>query len=174
MKSLCFKTNNENMINFIIRNLTDFDDIVVSSNEFKIYKNVIIHYIGDDMQHFLFQISKIISKLIELFYERKILDKIIEINYFYFEDYEKEIILKISEKIIEIQEANLEYKNEILKGLIYEYFLDNKIMILDGFVNFRIKPYLDVLDFVVDTSVTNYVISLQWKIPEKIVKMVDF
>ena len=34
-------------------------------------------------------------------------------------------------------------------------------MILDGFINFRTKPYLEVLDYVVDTSVTNYVISLQ-------------
>ena len=47
------------------------------------------------------------------------------------------------------------------KGLIYEYYLDNKYMILEGFVMFRMKQYLEILDYVVDTSVTNYVIGLQ-------------
>ena len=162
MKSICLKTNNEEVIKFIIKNLeTNFEDIVISSNKFKIFKNVIVHYKGDNEKSFLIKISELISQIIEIFYEEKILDKIIDENYFYFEDFEKEVILKICEKIIELQEANLAYKKEILKGLVYEYFLDNKIMILDGFINFRTKPYLEVLDYVVDTSVTNYVIGLQ-------------
>jgi hypothetical protein len=100
--------------------------------------------------------------VIEIFYEEKILDKIISDNYCYFESFEKDVILKISEKIIELQESSFKYKKEILKGLIYEYFLDdNKVMVLDGFVNFRLRPYLEVLDYVVDTSVTNFVLGLQ-------------
>ncbi len=162
MKSICLKTNNEEVIKFIIKNLEkNFEDIVISSNKFKIYRNVIVHFKGDNEKGFLIKISGLISQIIEIFYEEKILDKIIDENYFYFEDFEKEVILKICEKIIELQEANLAYKKEILKGLVYEYFLDNKIMILDGFINFRTKPYLEVLDYVVDTSVTNYVIGLQ-------------
>lgn len=162
MKSICLKTNDEEAIKFLIKNLEkDFENIVISSNQFKIYKNVIIHYRGENEKNFLIKISNLVARLIEIFYEEKILDKIIDENYFYFEDFEREIILKICEKIIELQESSLEYKREILKGLVYEYFLDNKIMILDGFVNFRIKPYLEVLDYVVDTSVTNYVIGLQ-------------
>lgn len=162
MKSICLKTNNEEVIKFIIKNLEkNFEDIVISSNKFKIYKNVIIHYRGDNEKSFLIKISDLVAKIIEIFYEEKILDKIIDENYFYFEDFEKEVILKICEKIIELQEASLAYKKEILKGLVYEYFLENKIMILDGFINFRTKPYLEVLDYVVDTSVTNYVIGLQ-------------
>ena len=162
MKSICLKTNNEEEIKFIIKNLEkNFEDILISSNKFKIFKNVIVHYKGDNEKSFLIKISELISQIIEIFYEEKILDQIIDENYFYFEDFEKEVILKICEKIIELQEANLAYKKEILKGLVYEYFLDNKIMILDGFINFRTKPYLEVLDYVVDTSVTNYVIGLQ-------------
>jgi hypothetical protein len=163
MKSVCVKTNNEDIISCIIRHLEDdFEDIVISSNKFKIYKNVIIHYIGNNEKSFLIQLSDMISYIIETFYEEKILDKIITENYCYFESFEKEVILKISEKIIELQEASFKYKKEILKGLIYEYFLDdNKVMILDGFVNFRLRPYLEVLDYVVDTSVTNFVLGLQ-------------
>ena len=42
MKSICLKTNNEEAINFIIRSLEkNFDDIVISSNKFKIFNNVL-------------------------------------------------------------------------------------------------------------------------------------
>lgn len=161
MKSVCLKTNNEEAISYILRCLDEVDDIVVSSNEFKIYKNVIIHNTSENEKNFLISISNIVGEVIENFYEKQILDKIIDENYCYFEEFEKEVILRISEKIIELQEASFKYKREILKGLVYEYFLDNKVMILDGFINFRLKPYLEVLDYVVDTSVTNFVFGLQ-------------
>jgi len=161
MKSVCLKTNNEEIISYTIRKLQEFDDIVISSNEFKIYKNVIVHYIGDNEKIFLVNFSEMIGELIEVFFEQKILYRIIDDNYCYFEEFEKEVILKICEKIIELQEASFQYKKEILKGLVYEYLLDNKIMVLEGFVNFRVKPYLEVLDYVVDTSVSNFVFGLQ-------------
>ena len=163
MKSICLKTNNEEIISYVIKSLeNDFDEVVISDNQFKVYKNVIIHYIGKNEKNFLIQISTLIAKTISIFYEKKILDQIIEDNYCYFEEFEKQIILKICEKIIDIQEASFQYKEEILKGLVYEYFLEgNKAMNLDGFINFRVKPYLEVLDYVVDTSVTNFVLGLQ-------------
>lgn len=163
MKTVCVKINNDDILEYLIRELefSKLDDTVISSNEFKIYKNIIVHYCGNNERKFLFEFCEIISKSIEIFYEKNILEKIIEDNYFYFEEFEKDIILKISEKIIEIQEASFRYKTEILKGLIYEYFIDNKYMILDGFILFRLKPYIEILDYVVDTSVTNYVIGLQ-------------
>ena len=163
MKTICVKTNNEEILKCLNRTLEEssLEDIVISFNEFKNYKNVMVHYYGSNERKFLLETSQIIANVIEIFYEENMLEKIIEDNYFYFEDFEKEIILKICEKIIEIQEANFKYKNEILKGLIYEYFIDNRYMILDGFVLFRLRPYLEILDYVVDTSVTNYVIGLQ-------------
>lgn len=163
MKSICLKTNNEEIISYIIQQLeNEFDEIIISENQFKIYKNVIVHYIGQNERNFLIHFSGMLAKMIALFYEEKILDRIIDDNYCYFEEFEKQIILKICEKIIEMQEASFKYKEEILKGLVYEYFLEgNKYMVLDGFMNFRVKPYLEVLDYVVDTSVTNFVLGLQ-------------
>ena len=163
MRSICLKTNNEEIISYIIQRLeNEFDDIIISENQFKIYKNVIIHYVGQNERNFLIQFSETLADVISVFYERKLLSRMIDDNYCYFEEIEKEIILKICEKIIELQEASFKYKEEILKGLVYEYFLENnKYMILDGFMNFRVKPYLEVLDYVVDTSVTNFVLGLQ-------------
>lgn len=162
MKSICLKSNNDEIINFLIKSLENIPEIVVSSNKFKIYKNVIIHYIGENDTNFLIKISEIISLLIETFYENKILEQIIDDNYFYFEDFEKEIILNFTNRIIALQEENLKYKKEILKKLVYEYFLNNKVMVIDGFVLFRTRPYLEILDYAIETAVTNYVISLRW------------
>lgn len=163
MKSIALKTNNEEIISYIIRRLeSEIDEIIISTNKFKIYKNVIVHYVGQNERSFLIQFSEILANVISSFYEKKILSRIINENYCYFEEFEKDIILKISEKIIELQEKSFKYKEEILKGLVFEYFLEgNKYMILDGFMNFRVKPYLEVLDYVVDTSVTNFVLGLQ-------------
>ena len=71
MKSVCLKTNNEEIISYTIRKLQEFDDIVISSNEFKIYKNVIVHYIGDNEKIFLVNFSEMIGELIEVFFEQK-------------------------------------------------------------------------------------------------------
>lgn len=163
MKSVCLKTNNDEIISYVIKRLeNEFDEIVISTNKFKVYKNVIVHYTGQNERNFLINFSGVLATMIAIFYEERILDKIIDENYCYFEEIEKQIILKICEKIIELQEENFKYKEEILKGLVYEYFLEgNKYMILDGFINFRVKPYLEVLDYVVDTSVTNFVLGLQ-------------
>ena len=163
MKTICVKTNNEAILEYLNKEIKaiDINEIVISINEFKNYKNIIIHYLGEKENRFLFEISKVVAFCIEIFYEEKILLNIIEDNYFYFEDFEKDMIFRISRKIIEIQECNFKYKNEILKDLIYDYFVENKYMIIDGFVLFRIKEYLEILDYVIDTAVMNYVVSLQ-------------
>ena len=55
MKSLCIKTNNLNLLNYLLNELEyiDIEPIVISSNEFKNYKNVIIHYRGNDDKQFV-------------------------------------------------------------------------------------------------------------------------
>lgn len=163
MKTICIKTNNESILEYLSKEIKklNINKIVISVNEFKNYRNIIIHYLGEEENRFLYIISEIIAICIEIFFEEKMLKNIIEENYFYFEDFEKDIILRIGEKIIEIQECKFKYKNEILKNLIYEYFLENKYMLIDGFVLFRIREYLEILNYIIDTSVTNYVISLQ-------------
>lgn len=162
MKTICIKTNNEEILEYLNRNLKKLEEIVISVNEFKNYKNIIIHYIGKNIEDFLINTSTIIADCIVIFFENNILEKVIEDNYFYFEEYEKEIVLKVCYKIIELQEEQLGYKKEVLKALIYEYLLDNKIMNLEGFILFRIKEYMEILDYIIDISVTNYIMSLKY------------
>ena len=159
MKSFCIKTNNNEIINYLQTQieLLGIQNIYISRNKFKIYKNVIIHYKGEKSKQFLYELSSVIAKCIEKFYEKKNLKNYIDYNYFYFEDFEREIILKIGYKIIELQEEQFEYKNEILKELILEYLLEAKSIVLDGVVNFRIREYKEILEYVAELGVANYI-----------------
>ncbi len=159
MKSFCIKTNNNEIIDYLQTQveLLQIQNIYTSKNKFKIYKNIIIHYKGDRTKQFLYELSSVIAKCIERFYEKKILKKYIDYNYFYFEDFEREIILKICYKIIELQEEQFEYKNEILEELILDYLLEAKSIVLDGVVNFRIKEYREILEYVAELGVANYI-----------------
>ena len=47
MKSFCVKTNNKSILENLLKKLevSEMDDIQYSNRKFKIYSNVIIHYI---------------------------------------------------------------------------------------------------------------------------------
>ena len=46
MKSFCIKTNNKEILDYLLNRIEeiDFENIIYTSKQFKIYKNVIIHY----------------------------------------------------------------------------------------------------------------------------------
>ena len=43
-----------------------------------------------------------------------------------------------------------------------KYLIDNKSMVLDGFVHFRIKPYIEYIDNIVDTAVNQFVVDKEY------------
>ena len=158
MESFIIKTNNSKIIDFLQTELNKgkLENIKFSSKKFRIYKNVIIHYNGKNKKQFLYKLACILANCIEKFYEKDILKSYINYNYFYFEEYERDIILRISFKIIEIQKKEFEYKTEILKELLYDYLMESNTVILDGIVNFRIKEYKEILSYVAEIAIENY------------------
>ena len=47
-------------------------------------------------------------------------------------------------------------KEDVLKKLIYNYFRENKSMILEGFITFRLNEYRKMIDYIIELSVINY------------------
>ncbi len=158
MKSICIKTNDKNKINYLLNECDDISlkDVFLSSYKFKIFQNVIIHYKGKNEKLFLEIVSEKIAGLKVEYYQDKYILKDIKENYFYLDSDEKEIIIRITKKIVNSPEYKLDCKKDILASLVYNYFLDNKSMILDGFVQFRLKEYKKVLDYIIELSVYNY------------------
>ena len=162
MKSFCFKTNNTQILNYLVNRIQeiDFENLIYSQNQFKIYKNITIHYRGNNNNKFYNFLTELIGEVVIEFYEEKILKQLINYNYFYFDEYEKNKILENCMQLIEPEMYNtklLDNKN------IKEYVKENKAMILDGFVYFRLRAYLEYLDEVVDSGVNQFVIEKEYR-----------
>lgn len=162
MKSFCFKTNNTQILNYLLNRIQeiDFENLIYSQNQFKIYRNITIHYVGNNNNKFYDFLTELIGEVVIEFYEEKMLKQLINYNYFYFDEYEKNKILENCMQLIE-PEA---YTTKLLDNKnIKEYVKENKAMILDGFVYFRLKAYLEYLDEIVDNGVNQFIIEKEYR-----------
>ncbi len=157
MKSLCMKVIGKEKEEFLIKRLeTSLLNIYISNYRFKIYDNIIVHYPGEDLEMFYEKISKIIKEYIEYFFEKDIIRKNIEKNYFYLNELERKYIFEITNKILDLPDTKIGYKNRVLTKTINEYIKENKSIVIDGFVNFRIKKYKEILENIIEVSVFSY------------------
>jgi hypothetical protein len=164
MKSFCIKIDSEDKKNFLLEKFekVELEDFYISDLEFRVYKNVIVHYAGKNIVFFEKAISEIIAECIQHFYEENILEKIIRKNYFYLSEDEQDSIIRISFRILMATKETEDFGKEILQELIYEYVNENKKMILDGFVIFRTKEYREILDYISELAVTSYLNLIQY------------
>lgn len=165
MKSFCIKTNNIQIINYLLKNLeiSPLENIYFVNKEFKNFKNVIIHYTGIETNTFFTLISEIITNCILYFYEPLLLKKILNFNFFYFDSYEQDLIKENCLKYISQQEIqNIKYRKNEIYTEVLKYIIKNKYMILDGFVSFRLENYLYTLEEIVDYNVNEYVIEKEY------------
>lgn len=161
MKSYCIKINDNKIASYLLNQIEkiDFNNIYYSNKQFKIYKNVILHYTGENLSGFKEFLTELICNTIFQFYEDKILLRIINSNYFYFDNFERGIILDNCRKMIEVEYQN---KHEILFKKLREYIENERKIVLEGVVNFRIKKYIQFLDSIVDMSVNQYIIEKEY------------
>ena len=158
MKSLCIKTNNKSTLSYLLNELKyiDINSIYFTSKKFKYYTNIIVHYTGTDDLYFIKKISNILSIFVIDELEEGLLKKLIIKDYFYFNNNEQKDILNICFNIISDDfTAFFDKKLNSLFNSFFEYLSQNKSIVLDGFVNFRIKNYLSILDEVVCEAVNS-------------------
>jgi len=161
-KTICIKTNNKNISEYLLNELEYFElqDTYVSCYDFKLYTNVIIHYLGKHIDLFLNKISTLLSYAIIDFYEPSLIKNLLNTNYFYFSTEDKT-------KIYNLCLTNVDFSNSItmfniICNSFYTYFSENKYVILDGFVNFKLKDYIKELDLLVDMCVNKFIIDREY------------
>lgn len=165
MKSLCIKTNNSDLINYLLNELKSLDlkNICFSQNEFKVYKNVIIHYSGDNEPLFLSKISSILCYLVIDELEEELLKRLILQNYFYFNTTERNKILATCFDIMSDDFLKLfDKKFKLLYDCFYPFLSAHKSLVLNGFINFRLKKYFSYLDTIVTDAVNHFVIEKEY------------
>ncbi len=166
MKSICIKTNDSKILYYLLDALNDIDldNICFSFNEFKCYKNIIIHYKGNNIKDFNNIVSNMLSFLVIDTFEESIIKKIILNNYFYFDNIEIEKVFDICIDLL--SENNDEYsicdRLDLLSNIFYDYISNNKQIVLNGFINFRLKDYFSLLNSVVDIAVNKFIIEREY------------
>lgn len=162
MKSYCIKTNNEKLIEYLLNKISNinFPNIYYCKKTFKLYDNVILHYFDNDVDKFKNIVSSLLLDSIIKFYQEKIFRRIINVNYFYFDDFERNIIF---ENCIEFFKQEKSEITEKLFDEIKKYIEDNRNIVLEGIVNFRVNEYVRNLDNIVDMAVNKYIIEKEYK-----------
>lgn len=164
MKSMCIKTNNQYIIDYLLKEFSniDLDCIYLSSNSFKIYDNVIIHYSGNNINNFYKVLCDKLTKCILFFYEKRLTKNIISYNYFYFNDIEAKQILDACMDLFNFDDCLYSEKYDSIYNALYEYVIEHHSIVLNGFINFRLKNYKDILDYNVDLCVNNFLIEKEY------------
>lgn len=160
MKSYCIKTQDDEIITYLLNKISeiDFPDIYYCNKSFKIYENVILHYKEDNVEQFKNIVASLIIDVIKEFYQNKILKRIINVNYFYFDPYERDMILEGCNEFL--QEEEIE---ETIFPELKNFLNEHRNIFVEGIVNFRLSEYMKFLDNIVDMAVNKYIIEKEYK-----------
>lgn len=176
MVSFCIKTNNEQIQNYLMDNiaLINLSDIIFVKKFFSKYTNIIVHYVGTDTNLFYEYFADILTGCIINNFEYKIVHKLLEFNYFYFDDMD---LSKIETNCTEILNSLsnttaidvssylpieiLDRENCVFES-VCDYIKNHKSMVLDGFVRFRLFKYINILDSFVDFCVNQFILNREY------------
>lgn len=167
MKSVCIKTNNQKSIDYLLKELEVFplENIYYSCKKFSKYINVIVHYDEKQKNAFLKNISKLLTNLVIQLYESDIIQNIIQNEYFYFNIAERNIILNSTIKNLSNTEERVISREEIedlIYNDFYEFLTEQHAITLHGFIAFRLKDYLAVLENQIDKSVNSFIVEREY------------
>lgn len=165
MSSLCIKTNNEEILSYLQDEFSSFNmlNTFYSRNEFKSYKNIIIHYTGIDKELFYTKLATILLYLVIDYFENDIIKNILSANYFYFDNAELDKILDLcNENLCDDEEFSFTNRQMLLFDAFYEYISTHHSIVLTGFINFRLKEYRNLIEDLTDFSVNEFIIEREY------------
>ena len=102
-------------------------------------------------------------------YEERLITRIINSNFCYFNTAEKKEILSRALNVIKNEDKTfinslfqIRRRNVIIRRLL-DYFDNSNSIMLDGFVNFRLKDYIKDLEEVVDKAVDDFLMDREYR-----------
>lgn len=164
LHSFCIKTNHKRILDYLLYDFenSNVDCLYVSRHQFKIYENIILHCSTEDASMFYASIAGSLTNVIIDFYENHILKSILTSNYFYFSDTERKEILDYCLVLLDASQKERLYRKHLIFSACLDYIKQNKVLILDGFLHFRLKEYLQTLDEIVDMAVDKFVLEREY------------
>ena len=165
MRTICIKTNNSIILEYLLNELrlSNVQYMCFTVKKFKYYQNLIIHYLGSNVDSFIHFVSDILSYLVIDELEEELLLNIIQQNYCYFDNLERKKILNYCFDLFSEDYSNyFNKKFSYINNQFYLYLKEHKSIVLTGFINFRLKRYFSILDEVVDDAVSNFIIEKEY------------
>lgn len=162
MKSICIKTNNSKIINYLFSSFAHSpSDFICSKRRFKNFDNVIVHSNSVPLDIYLNEVCNILLNCVLDIFEPKLIRRLINYNYFYFSEFEKKCIQNNCDEIISLDNDYLCRKTYIHECL-YSYLSIHHSIVIEGFVNFRLPEYSKTLNTYVDFSVNKFIIEKEY------------
>jgi len=156
-----------NKINYSIDEVNSGGEtsIICKIEDDKIYNKKSVQHYDALRTH----VSNALADYIIRQYEEKLITRIINSNYCYFNAAERREILNLSLKIIRNEDKSfmnsifqMRRRNVIIRKLL-DYFEGSNSLILDGFVNFRLKDYMKDLEDIVDKAVDDFLMEREYR-----------
>ncbi|ABO50138.1 conserved hypothetical protein [Desulforamulus reducens MI-1] len=113
-------------------------------------------------------VADIISDLILNQWEKAIMADVIKENYFFFNEDEKKIIYQYSQDYAKGERVfigcmdRLDRKNLIIKRLV-EFLEQSNNLVIDGFIRFRLKDYINEIKEAVDQAVDDFLMEREYR-----------
>jgi putative sporulation protein YtxC len=133
------------------------DDRFLNEKSLQSYKTLTVH------------VANALADYIIKQYEVKLIGRIINSNYCYFNSAERKEILNLTLRMLRNDDKNflntlfqIRRRNVIIRKLL-DYFEGSNSLILDGFVNFRLKDYIKDLEEIVDKAVDEFLMEREYK-----------
>ncbi len=163
MKSLCIKTNNSKVINYLLREVENIniENTYITVKEFKHFNNIILHCKDADVRKFINSISNIITKTIISFFEKNLIKDLINLNYFYFNLPERNTIIDNTLDMLN-NDDNIHIKYDFLNNKLFEHLSLNHSIYLKGFIDFRLPEYINFINEKIDLAVNKFLIDKEY------------
>ena len=160
MISICIKNNDEKVLKYLTKKLaqSNFDEICFSKHSFKIYDNIIINYKGKKINEFYKFLGNVLTNIIIKFFEPVLIKKLINLNYFYFDNNDKRVVFE-EYKLIR---KNNKINKELISVPLTDFLKNNKSIVLTGFIYFRLTDYVNILNTLISESVNQYIVDKEY------------
>lgn len=163
MISICLKSNYLQSLKLIEKYLDSetLPEIYYSIKKFKYYNNLIIHYKGPSVENFYSTISNTIANYFVSHYEKLILRQQLDFDFFYFSEDEK---FNITDVCIELLNTPIIFDKKIssIRECLFNYFLDCSVCNLEGFANFRLSNYRNLINHTLESAISEYILKKEY------------
>ncbi|MCX7781438.1 MAG: putative sporulation protein YtxC [Negativicutes bacterium] len=113
-------------------------------------------------------VAKILADIVVLREEKRLVRKIIDTSYYYFSESERDTLFDSTLQILNsnnplMPDFNFTARHTHIQTKIQEYLETNHELVLEGFIQFRLKSYREQLRLLVDKVVDEFVLELEYK-----------